>query len=77
MKIIRGAFAGRTARLRQLANDWMSVDIDGRGQIVKPTEVQLTETEAQRVTEHQHVGSFWSQWELLADGTFRARKGGR
>lgn len=74
MKILRGRYAGQTAKLHQFANDWMSVDIDGGrpNAIVRPDQVQLDADEHARVIDEPHVGQFWREWRLNDDGTFTA-----
>ncbi|MFG2046022.1 hypothetical protein ACGFIW_01160 [Micromonospora sp. NPDC048935] len=78
MLIIRGKSRGRTARPRQFANDWISVDYTdeagGHG-IVKPGQVQLETAEERALfatTNRGVVGNFWRMWALNPDGTFRS-----
>lgn len=77
MRIITGKYAGRTGRLHQFANNWMTVDIPGEraNAIVSPADVKLnTEEIAQvRAANPVHLGLFWREWEMYDDGTFIAR----
>lgn len=77
MEILTGKHAGRTARLHQFANDWMSVDVETEDgttpEIVRPNQVRLTSDECEAVLGHVGVGSFWQEWSLNDDGTFTAR----
>lgn len=74
MEILVGKYAGSTGRLRQFANDWMSVDVNTEGgtepAIVRPTQVRLTPDEAEAMRTHTGVGSFWKEFSLNDDGTF-------
>lgn len=75
MLITRGKHAGKTGRLMQFANNWISVDIPGApGSIVSPRHVRLDEPdEFERFEESQgndRVGQFWNEWVLEDDGTF-------
>ncbi len=77
MRILRGKYAGRTARAHQYANDWITADIDGgpQGLVLRPTMVQLVDGEdfaKFSVTDPRHVGGFWREWRLNDDGTFTA-----
>lgn len=83
VEIIRGKHRGKKATLHQYANDWMTVDIEGgRSSVVKPTDVKLT-TEEERARFDQaalaengtlaHAGSFFREWKLCEDGTFRRK----
>jgi hypothetical protein len=78
MKVInkrRRTLYGREFTLHQFANDWMTVKEDPKV-ILRPTDVQLTPEEADRVRMtdgHRSVGLFWSEWVLRADGTFTRR----
>ncbi|MEU0078431.1 hypothetical protein ABZY58_11090 [Micromonospora tulbaghiae] len=83
MQIIKGTHKGKTATLRQFANDWMTVDItDGDpGVIVNPRQVRLDPDEQKRMrnslTDYEQgdrtCGRFWAEWQMNDDGTFTAR----
>jgi len=72
--MLRGQYAGRTGRVRQFSNDWVTVDIDDgpTSEVVKPTWFQLiTDEEFEMFRDHgPTVGFFWQMWELFPDGTF-------
>lgn len=73
--MLRGQYAGGTGHVRQFANDWVTVDIDGgpTSKVVRPTSIQLTTDEDFHIFREQrgsHVGFFWQMWELYPDGTF-------
>lgn len=73
MRITRGRHKGKTGRLVQFANNWIGVDVDGRQEIVSPRHVALdddTEFDAFDGT-NPTVGTFFQQWQLTEDGTFR------
>jgi len=75
MLITRGKHAGKTGRLMQFANNWISVDIPGApGSILSPRHVRLNDdTEFDRFEDSRddpRVGQFWDEWVLEDDGTF-------
>lgn len=73
MEILTGKHKGKTARLHQFENDWMMVDVvDGPpAQIVKPTQVKLTEPEEfARFASGTTLGHFFQLWKLNDNGTF-------
>lgn len=78
MEITSGPHRGRTATLRQFANNWITVDIDGErpNTIVQPNQVKLTPEEITtvRTANPEHLGMFWDMWQLYDDGTFIVRE---
>jgi hypothetical protein len=81
MEILTGKYKGMTGELRQFANGWMTVDIEGErpNVIVRPNEVKLNEQEMARVRSAptRNVGTFWEEWQMYDDGTFVPRNFGR
>lgn len=74
MKLLRGRHKGETVTLGQFANDWMTVR-EHPTLVVSPLSVELTPEEVERVRSAplEHLGMFWSEWEL-DDGTGRFRR---
>lgn len=81
MEFTSGRFRGRTGRLCQFANDWMTVEIPGErpNTVVTPNQVKLNEEEIAQVraANPAHLGTFWTEWEMYDDGTFVPRDHGR
>lgn len=78
MNIVRGPHAGKTGRVMQYANDWVTVQLDSgeRTQPMAPTCIHLTtldEVAAFQQHKREHVGYFWDLWELLPSGMFMRR----
>lgn len=75
-KLIGGRLAGTQVRVIQWANDWVSIDGPGLGQrdrIVKPTRLELDETEVRQFRASMgngNLGMFWKLWALGDNGRF-------
>jgi hypothetical protein len=74
VKIIRGKHRGKTAKIHQFANNWISADIDGGGPaILSPLHVKLSTLEVSLIMKGRDTGKagyFWQRWALRTDGTF-------
>lgn len=75
MLIVRGEHTGKTGRVCQWANDWITVQLDSgeRLQPMPPTRIQLTEPDefalfADRT--RTDIGVFWQLWDLAPNGFF-------
>lgn len=75
-KLITGRLAGTQVKVIQWANDWVSIEGPGLGprdRIVKPTRLELDETEVRQFRDSQgstHLGMFWKLWSLNDNGRF-------
>jgi hypothetical protein len=82
MKVLSGKYEGRTARLHQFANDWITADIGAvQSVVLKPHQVELDDGEYERMHESylrfcqdgRAGGQFWKHWQLLASGRLARR----
>lgn len=72
MAIIRkGKLKGKSFKIHQWCNDWFMLE---NGQIVSPTNIILTPTEAVMVLKHKNNGFLLNLFELRPDGTFKRKK---
>lgn len=78
MQILYGPHAGKTARVRQFSNGWITYELASgeRTDPIAPDRVQLTSAEEMQLFERtrgtHNVGMFWQWWELDATGRFRS-----
>ena len=61
-----GYMRGRSFRLVQFANDWISADApNGQPVIVKPDCMRIeSENELQQFLDAKHTGFFWMMWTI-------------
>lgn len=72
MRITRGKYQGRTAKLHQAANNWMTVDVAldesmTESTVVNPLSVVLTVDELKRLRAVAG-GSFWVEYRSKPSG---------
>jgi hypothetical protein len=78
-QLIGGRLAGTPVRVIQWANDWVSIDgpkLSARDRIVKPTRLELNETEVRQFRAsmgNTNIGHFWALWSLGDNGLFVAQ----
>lgn len=77
-KLITGRLAGTQVRVIQWANDWVSIEapeLAARDRIVKPTRLELDQTEVRQFRASMgstNIGQFWALWGLNDNGRFVA-----
>lgn len=68
MILTRGRNKDREAVLHQAANDWLSVDLDGKALILNPTSARFTDDEL--VWLDAHAGDvFWNEYAVTLSGS--------